>query len=248
MITREDVMRLFEYEENPQAFNGPKPRQVPDAVRNYYEREKTRKAGRKVDGKAAQDKCASAELFLYDIIGEDFFGGISSKQFADELRALGDVTEISLRINSDGGAVSDGMAMKSLLDQHSAEITVSIDGMAASIASVIAMAGDTIQMSASSMMMIHNAWMATAGDAAYLRSQADILEKVSSQIVDVYHDRTGVSKGKVAEMMAAETWMTGQEAVDAGFADKLVAGKTTNELLRERIDFARNQMRSSHAA
>ncbi len=246
MFTKKDWENLKEYEKNPQAYNGPAPRAIPDVIRNYYDREEARRKGMKLSSPVA-GKAADNELFLYDIIGKDFFGGVSAGDVADMLSKMEDAKQIHVRINSDGGAVSDGMAIHAQLSQHPADITVSVDGFAASIASVIAMAGDTIQMTPQSMMMIHDPWAMMGGNAADFRQQADILDKVAGQIAETYSARTKVKMPMVREMMAAETWMTGQEAVDAGFADKLVDGKTPKQQLEEQI-YAKLLKGRSHAA
>ncbi len=234
MFCKKDWENLKEYEKNPQAYNGPAPRAIPDVIRNYYDREEARRKGLKLSSQVAS-KAADNELFLYDIIGKDFFGGISAGDVADMLSKMEDAKQIHVRINSDGGAVSDGMAIHAQLTQHPADITVSVDGFAASIASVIAMAGDTIQVTPQSMLMIHDPWAMVAGNAADMRAQADILDKVAGQIAETYSTRTGVKLNKVREMMAAETWMTGGEAVDMKFADKLVDAKTPKQQLEEQI-------------
>ncbi len=246
MFTKKDWENLKEYEKNPQAYNGPAPRAIPDVIRNYYDREDARRKGLKLSSQVAS-KAADNELFLYDIIGKDFFGGISAGDVADMLAKMPDAKQIHVRINSDGGAVSDGMAIHAQLSQYAADILVSVDGFAASIASVIAMAGDTIQMTPQSMMMIHDPWAMVGGNAADFRQQADILDKVAGQIAETYATRTGVNVKKVREYMAAETWFTGQEAVDAGFADKLVDSKTPKQQLEEQI-YAKLLKGRSHAA
>jgi ATP-dependent protease ClpP protease subunit len=162
---------------------------------------------------------SSAEIYLYDSIGSWF--GISAKQFVADLKALGDVKTIDLHINSDGGDVFDGRAIYSQLAQHKARIVVHVDGIAASIASLIAMAGDEIRMADGAFMMIHNAWGLSIGDAAEMRRMADLLESVNSTIQDTYAARTKQSIADLKTWMDAETWMTGEEAVDRGFADVL---------------------------
>ncbi len=248
MFTKKDWENLKEYEKNPQAYNGPAPRAIPDVIRNYYDREERRKKAVKMPPCAAAPRAdVGNELFLYDIIGKDFFGGISASDVAEALSHMNGEEQIHVRINSDGGAVSDGMAIHAQLSQHPADILVSVDGFAASIASVIAMAGDTIQVTPQSMLMIHDPWAMVAGNAADMRAQADILDKVAGQIAETYSTRTGVKLDQVRKYMAAETWFTGQEAVDAGFADKLVDSKTPKQQLEEQI-YAKLLKGRSHAA
>lgn len=165
----------------------------------------------------------SAEIYVYGVIGTDWFGdGVSAKQFADDLKALGKVKTIDLRINSEGGSVFDGKAMYSLLNEHPARIVVHIDGLAASAASFLAMAGDEIEISEGGFIMIHNAYTIAMGDARELRRSAEMLDTVNNTIIDVYAARTKGDRKKIAQMMDDETWMTGAEAVENGFADRMV--------------------------
>jgi ATP-dependent protease ClpP protease subunit len=165
----------------------------------------------------------SAEIYVYGPIGQDWFGdGVSAKQFADDLKALGKVKTIDLRINSEGGSVFDGKAMYSLLNENPAKIIVHIDGLAASAASFLAMAGDEIEIAEGAFVMIHNAYMIAMGDARAMRQAADMLDTVNNTIIDVYAARTKGKRKDITDMMDAETWMTGAEAVANGFADRMV--------------------------
>lgn len=159
------------------------------------------------------------EIWLYDQVGEGFFGGMSAKQFISELNKLGQVDTINLHINSPGGSVFEGVAIYNSLKAHPARIEIDIDGVAASIASVIAMSGDEIRIAANAMMMVHDPMGFAMGSAADLRKTADLLDQVKGVIVDTYAARTGQPVAKLTEMMADETWMSAAEAVDLGFAD-----------------------------
>jgi len=162
----------------------------------------------------------TGEIYLYDEIGQSFFGGgISAKQFADDLNALGKVDTLSIRMNSPGGDVFDGLAIYNTLKRHPANVIVDIDGMALSIASVIAMAGDTINMAGNAMMMIHDPWTVAAGTAEDFRAQADIMDKVKVNLAQTYASRTETDEDQIMDMMTEETWMTASEARAAGFAD-----------------------------
>lgn len=162
----------------------------------------------------------SAEIFIYDIIGEDFWGeGVSAKQFADDVKGL-KVSTIDLRINSPGGSVFDGVAIYNLLMNHDATVNVFIDGMALSIASVIAMAGDTINMAENAMMMIHDPWSFVIGSATDMKKEADTLDKIKSSLVTSY-GRTGMETDELSNLMTEETWMTAAEAKEMGFADEV---------------------------
>lgn len=168
---------------------------------------------------AAQGKNA-AELSIYGEIDDSgFFGdAISSKAIAKALKALGDVKEITVRVNSPGGDVFAAQAIYSLLKSHEAAVTVKIDGLAASAASLIAMAGDHIEMPANAMMMIHNPSCSVWGQADDLRKQADVLDKVRDSMIGAYQ-RSGKTRDEIIALLDAETWFTGEEAVKEGFAD-----------------------------
>jgi ATP-dependent Clp protease protease subunit len=160
---------------------------------------------------------------------------VTPKQFKSELDALGDVDEIKVYINSDGGDVFAGQAIHSMLKRHKAKVKVYIDGLAASIASVIAMAGDEIYMPSNSMMMLHNPWTLVLGNSEELRKIADDLDKIREGIVAAYQTKTALSKDKIIEMMDAETWMTADEAVRLGFADKVEKEKAVAASLSDGV-------------
>lgn len=170
---------------------------------------------------AAKD---SATIYLYGPIGASWWddGGISANQFRKDLDALGAIKTIDVRINSEGGDVFDGQAIYTLLVQHKAAVTVHIDGLAASAASFIAMAGDTIEIAESAFVMIHNAAGGCWGGAEAMRKTADLLESVNGALQDIYAARTRNSVADLKKWMDAETWWTGKEAVAKGFADKVV--------------------------
>lgn len=165
-----------------------------------------------------ENRGKKAEIVIYEDIG-DVWGGATAKTFADDLKKLGDVGEINVRINSGGGNVFDGIAIYNSLKRHPARVVVDVDGLAASIASVVAMAGDEIRMADNALMMIHDPWIMTAGSAADLRNTAETLDKVREVLLDTYEGRTRRDREEISGMMAAETWMTSAEAVEAGFAD-----------------------------
>lgn len=161
------------------------------------------------------------EVFIYDGIGADFWGdGVTAKGFAKELKDLGAISKLTVRINSGGGDVWDGIAIYEAIARHPASKTVVVDGLAASIASVIAMAGDEIKIAPAGFMMIHNAWSFSMGDANALRRAADLLDSVSGQMAGIYVSRTRNDEKKVRDWMDAETWFDAEAAVKAGFADQ----------------------------
>lgn len=165
------------------------------------------------------------EIYLYGAIGESWFSeGVSAKRFSDDLKALGNVNTIDVRINSEGGDVFEGKAMYSLLKEHKAKVVVHIDGLAASAASFIAMAGDEIEISDGAFVMIHEAYGGVRGRADDMRAYADLLDSVNATIVDTYVDRTKNDSETIKKWMAEETWMSGKESVDRGFADRLAGG------------------------
>lgn len=167
----------------------------------------------------ARDGGKRAEIYIYEDIGEGWFGGFSAKQFADELKAIGGgVKAIDLHINSYGGDVFDGQAIYNTLIAHPASITTHVDGVAASIASVIAMAGDEIHIAENAWLMIHNAWGAAFGSPEDMRRQAELLESVSAKLADIYTARSGQELAAIKAMMDAETWIDAPSALTLGFA------------------------------
>lgn len=159
---------------------------------------------------------SSVEITIYDEIG---YWGINASSFIRDLRSIGAVDRIDLRINSPGGDVFDGAAIYNLLLAHPARVVVHIDGLAASMASVVAMAGDEIRIGSNAFMMVHNPWSVQVGDAAEMRSMADLLDQIGETIISAYERRTGLGRDELKAMMDAETWMSGDEAVEKGFAD-----------------------------
>lgn len=168
----------------------------------------------------ASEKKNEAEVYLYDDIG-DSWEGTTGKQFAADLKAVGDIRLLNIYINSPGGAVFDGVAIYNVLKRHRARKVVHIDGVAASIASVVAMAGDEIQIAMNGMIMIHDPWAMAAGTAEDFRKMATALDKVSESILATYVERTGTPQETLAKWMAEETWFTAEEAVEAGLADMI---------------------------
>lgn len=156
------------------------------------------------------------EIWIYDSIGGD---GLSAKQFADELKTLGLVDSINLYLNSDGGDVFEGFAIYESLRRHPAYVKVYVDGLAASIASVIALAGDEIVMASNSMMMIHDPW--STAKKPHSQKLSDILNKIRISILDVYTRKTGSDRETIEQMMADEYWMDAAEAIALGFADSI---------------------------
>ena len=158
----------------------------------------------------------TAAIEIYDEIGGC---GVSAKDFKNALADVGDVQGIELAIHSPGGSVLDGWAMYNLLKGSSAHVVAKIEGLAASMATVVAMAADEVHMPENAFFMIHNPSGLAIGDAEDMRDYADLLDKMQGGIRAAYASKTGLSDDKLDELMAAETWMTGSEAQAMGFVD-----------------------------
>lgn len=168
----------------------------------------------------------SGELEIYDAIGAAF-NGLTPRDVADSLRAMGPVDVINVRINSPGGSVFDGQTIYNQLKRHPARKCVSVDGAACSIASLIAMAADPGQLSMAedSWLMIHEPWARFTGTALEFHSQADLLEKMSTQIVNVYAGRSGMAPDAVRDLFAqGDAWLSARESVTMGMADQVTSG------------------------
>jgi ATP-dependent Clp endopeptidase proteolytic subunit ClpP len=161
-----------------------------------------------------------AKVMLYGAVGA-WYDEMDAKSVVSKLNALADEEDIEVRINSAGGSVFDGMAIYNTLRARKGAVRVHVDGLAASIASVIAMAGDEIVMGPGSMMMIHNPWNVTIGDAEDHRESAELLDKVRDSIAVAYEQKTGMARKELVDLMDAETWFTAEEAVGFGFANSI---------------------------
>lgn len=172
--------------------------------------------------KIEASKTDTAEILIYDEIGGF---GIEAGKF---VAALAEITAstIKVRLNTPGGSVFDGVAIFNALRQHPARIETHIDSLAASIGSIIALAGDTVEMAKNAYLMIHNPWALTMGDSAELRKTAALLDKIGGTLVQAYQDKTGASDEQITAWMNDETWFTAQEALEAGFVDE-ITGETT---------------------
>jgi ATP-dependent protease ClpP protease subunit len=179
----------------------------------------------------------TATIHLYDEIGG---WGQGSKDFlADLARLKGQ--HIHLRINSPGGSVVEGTAIYNALRRHEGGLTVHIDALAASMASVIAMAGVPTYIADNALLMIHNPWTMSVGDSDQLRKEADLLDKLKSTLVNAYKRKSGMEEEEIADMMDKETWLDAVEAVALGFADAIeegvaAAATATPAQLRARFD------------
>lgn len=163
-----------------------------------------------------------AEILIYEEIGYvDWFTeeGTTAKGFRDDLAAIPAGSALTVRINSPGGEVFDGFAIYQALREWTGDVTVYVDGLAASIASVIAMAGKRVVMAGPAMLMIHDPYGYAVGNSAELRKLAEVMDKVAGSIASAYVERTGRPEADIRAEMAAETWFTADEAVALGFAD-----------------------------
>jgi ATP-dependent Clp endopeptidase proteolytic subunit ClpP len=174
-----------------------------------------------------------AEIELYGSIGESFWDdSISAKQFSEELKKLpSSVKEISLRVNSPGGSVFDGMTIYERLRNHPAKVVAYVDGLAASIASIIIMAADEIVIGDGALVMIHKPLTGIYGNSTELEKMIDILDKIESQMVSIYAKKTGLSRSEITASLAKETWYTSDEAIELGFADRKIEASNTLQLV-----------------
>ena len=160
----------------------------------------------------------SAEIIIYDVIGWPYNDAF------DMVRSLGEITakNITVRINSPGGDVFDGMAIFNALREHPAHVTTKIEGLAASMASVVAIAGDEVQAHKNTMYMIHDPWVLAAGNQYDLREIADLLQKIGGNMLDIYYDKSNIGKRDLKSMMKEETWFTAAEAKGRGLIDTIL--------------------------
>jgi ATP-dependent Clp protease protease subunit len=174
-----------------------------------------------------------AKVVLYDEIG---MWGVMAKDFIDQLDGISART-IHLHINSPGGDVFQGFAIANAIRAHSARVITHVDGLAASIASIIALAGDYVRMSDNAFLMIHNPYMLAIGNAAELRKNADVLDKIGGSIVNEYVKRSGQSATQMQALMDAETWFTASEAKATGFVDA-IDNAESEDPIENRFDLA----------
>jgi ATP-dependent Clp endopeptidase proteolytic subunit ClpP len=163
----------------------------------------------------------SAEVLIYDYIG---WGGVEAKDFVRELKNV-KADSLTVSMNTPGGDVFDGLAIYNALLDHPANITVRVDGLAASIGSIIMLAGDKITMAESAFVMIHNPWGFAMGGAADMRKMADTLDKVGATLRDVYVNATGKDASAIQALMDAETWFTADEAKQANLVDEVLTAE-----------------------
>ncbi|WP_331279684.1 head maturation protease, ClpP-related [Oceanobacillus salinisoli] len=182
----------------------------------------------------------SGDIFIYGEITKyawEEFGEKSAKVFQEELSALGDVETINLYVNSPGGSVFEGLAIGNQLKRHSARVIAHVDALAASIASVIIMAADEVRMYENSMLMIHNPWTFTMGNAVELRKKADELDRIGESAILDYLAKAGdkLEEEKLREMLDAETWLSAEEAFQYGLCDVVEEANNVAALISEEL-------------
>lgn len=178
------------------------------------------------EGLRTVQNTAEPELWIYDYIdewGDPEWGGVSARMVIDALAAIGAVPALSVRLNSPGGSYFEGVAIYNALRRHTATVTVHVDALAASAASVIAMAGDRVIMGQGAQVMIHEARTCEFGTAEDFRATATMLDQTNEDIAGFYAAKAGGDVATWRAAVAAETWYTAQAAVDAGLADEIAA-------------------------
>jgi len=173
--------------------------------------------------KISNKTATEAEIVIYAGIGQDFWGDgsmISAKNFSDELKKIPEtVNTLHIRMNSPGGDVFDGIAIYNRLKQHKAKKIVYIDGLAASIASIIALAGDEVVMGEGALFMIHLPWTMAWGNRMEIENTVGRLMDVEEQMIGIYSKRTRMERSEIRSLLEAETWMSAEEAIEKGFVD-----------------------------
>lgn len=181
----------------------------------------------------AKDDEADNSISILEVIGQDFWTGqgVTLKRISAALRQIGN-KDVVVNINSPGGDYFEGLAIYNALREHPAKVTVKILGVAASAASVIAMAGDEVEIARAGFLMIHNTWVVAMGDRNALREVADWLEPFDQVAADIYSARTGMDAKAITKLLDRETWIGGADAVDQGFADKFLPADAVSEKAR----------------
>lgn len=197
---------------------------------------------REVKGYKPGTLCARAEqgntgsLFIYAMIGSSFWEeGVTANSVKDALVSLKGVKTLNVFINSEGGDVFEAKAIYTQLKRFDAEVIVHIDGIAASAATFIAMAGKKIITSPAATWMVHEAWTFAIGDAAALRNQADLLDMMNEDIALIYAARTGRTVDEMRALMSATTWMNAEQALKEGFTDEVASYDEGDEKVDNKV-------------
>ena len=163
-------------------------------------------------------------ISILDVIGEDFWGeGVTAKRVAAALRRIGN-QDVVVDINSPGGDFFEGLAIYNLLREHEGSVRIRVLGLAASAASIIAMAGDEVEVAKSGFLMIHNVWTVAMGDRNAMASMSEELEVLDEVLAEIYTARTGMKHDEITAMLDRETFISGKNAADMGFADRNLPG------------------------
>lgn len=178
----------------------------------------------------------SAELILYGSIGSDeYWDDISDKAFKQDIENLGDVENITLHINSPGGSVFSAVAIANTLKNHKAKVTANIDGLAASAATIITSACDTVRMPKNALFMIHNPITFAYGNNQEMQKTVKMLDKVKNSIIETYLNKTKTDKETLSELMDNETWMNAEEAKEYGFIDEILDENVEKEVIENKL-------------
>jgi ATP-dependent protease ClpP protease subunit len=169
------------------------------------------------------------QIYIYDVIGEDFWtgGGVTAKDFANAINAIKSA-KLDIHINSPGGDVFEALAIHNAILNHPAEVTVYIDGLAASAASFIALAGDKVVMADNAYFMIHDPWGGFIGNADEFREYAAFLDEQKANLVNIYEKHSNLSQDEISQKMSDETWMNAEECLTADFIDEISTGKKSS--------------------
>ena len=178
----------------------------------------------------------TAELILYGSIGSDeYWDDVSDKVFKQDIENLGDVENITLYINSPGGSVFSAVAIANTLKNHKAKVTANIDGLAASAATIITSACDTVRMPKNALFMIHNPITFAYGNNQEMQKTVQMLDKVKNSIIETYLNKTKTDKETLSELMDNETWMDAEMAKDYGFVDEIVDEEVGKEFVENKL-------------
>ena len=182
------------------------------------------------------DEEKSAELILYGSIGSDeYWDDISDKAFKQDIENLGDVENITLHINSPGGSVFSAVAIANTLKNHKAKITANIDGLAASAATIVTSACDTVKMPKNALFMVHNPITFAYGNNQDMQKTLEMLNKVKNSIIETYLNKAKTDKETLSELMDNETWMSAEEAKEYGFVDEILDENVEKEVVENKL-------------
>lgn len=199
---------------------------------------------------AAAEDGDSSTITIYDVIGEDWWsgGGFTLKRAAAALRSIGEGRDVVVNVNSPGGDMFEGIGIYNLFAAHKGKVTVNVMGLAASAASIIAMAGDEILMGEGAQLMIHNSWGMVVGNRHDLAAAAETFAGFDQSLTDIYHARTGMKKAEIEKLMDAETFMRPEDAIAKGFADGKAALASGEPAAKNTLDRGLMARRQTEAA